>query len=66
MLIFWSNADGKLRMGGPRPNQLGGSGTRSASNLLDFYMQKQQELHRQKTKQGVDGHGWAILLTKRK
>ena len=45
----------KLRMGGPRPNQLGGSGSRSASNLLDFYMQKQQELHRQKTKQGGKG-----------
>ena len=55
----------KLRMGGPRPNQLGGSGSRSASNLLDFYMQKQQELHRQKSKQGGKGKSKQSFLYKK-
>lgn len=34
------------------PSGEGSRGSASASNLLDFYMQKQQELHRQKTRQG--------------
>ncbi|CAK9064541.1 unnamed protein product [Durusdinium trenchii] len=35
------------------PSGEGSRGSASASNLLDFYMQKQQELHRQKTRQGA-------------